>query len=525
MGASVKMYNVAIYLRKSRADLELEARGEGETLYRHKKALLKLAKQEGFNVVRIFEEVVSGESLFARPQMNELLKCVKNGDFDAVLVMDMERLGRGNMQEQGLILETFRESNTKIITTRKTYDLNDEFDEEYSEFESFMSRKELKMINRRLQRGRITSVEEGNYISRLPPYGWEIKSEGKKIRYLIPHPEQFPIKDKIYEWYTHDDPDKRWGSGKIASKLNQLGIKSYTGEKWTPSAVLSVLKNPANNGMVKWREKEDKKTPKGRVVKTRSKDQVIYAEGKHMKYITDEMKLRYKKAQEILKGKYHVPYQLINGITNPLAGIIKCAKCGYSMVYRPYTDQAGHIMCHNRKNCNNRSSRFDYVEKAVINGLTQWLNLYKTEWSKHKRSIDNGSEIELKQTAVKSLMKEMEELDRQRSRLHDFLERGIYDEETYLERSQNLAIRMEETRSDIERAEQELEAEKNRVNAEHNIIPTIQHALKLYRRTKDPAKKNALLKSILVSVEYRKERHQRNDDFEIKLNPKVVEAP
>ena len=29
---------------------------------------------------------------------------------DAVLVMDIDRLGRGNMQDQGLILDTFKNS-------------------------------------------------------------------------------------------------------------------------------------------------------------------------------------------------------------------------------------------------------------------------------------------------------------------------------------------------------------------------------------------------------------------------------
>ena len=35
--SSTNLY--AVYLRKSRADLEAEARGEGETLARHKKTL------------------------------------------------------------------------------------------------------------------------------------------------------------------------------------------------------------------------------------------------------------------------------------------------------------------------------------------------------------------------------------------------------------------------------------------------------------------------------------------------------
>lgn len=518
------MERVAMYLRKSRADLEAEARGEGETLAKHKSSLMRIAKSQGLNIIKIREEIVSGESLLHRTEMNELLKEVDQGDYDAVLVMDIDRLGRGNMQEQGLILNSFRASDTKIITPSKTYDLNDESDELMTEIQTLFARQELKIITRRMQRGRVQSVEAGNYIGTRPPYGWDIKKEGKS-RWLVPHPEQFPIKDMMYVWYTHDDLEKRMGAAKIANELNGLGLKSYTGKPWTASSVLTVLKNKVNAGLIEWKKKEYKKTATGRVVKSRNEDEIITVVGKHMMYITEEMKQRFYKAQEILKGKYHVPYQLENGITNPLAGIVRCAKCGYSMVYRPYTDQPGHLMCYNRKNCDNRSARFEYVETAVIDGLKEWLAYYKTELSKHKRALDNGSEIELKETAVKSLIKESEELVRQRGRLHDFLERGIYDEETYLERSQSLATRMEETRLAIERAEKELENEKQRKNAQHNIIPTIQSTIEMYGRTEDPAKKNALLKSILTSVEYRKERHQRNDDFKIQLNIKVMSAP
>ena len=55
---------VAIYLRKSRADEELERTvGEGETLTKHKKALLKIAKERKYDIIEIKEEIVSGESL------------------------------------------------------------------------------------------------------------------------------------------------------------------------------------------------------------------------------------------------------------------------------------------------------------------------------------------------------------------------------------------------------------------------------------------------------------------------------
>jgi DNA invertase Pin-like site-specific DNA recombinase len=66
------MNNTCIYLRKSRADEEAEKKGDKETLIKHKKALLKYAKENNLNILKIREEIVSGESLMHRPQMLQL---------------------------------------------------------------------------------------------------------------------------------------------------------------------------------------------------------------------------------------------------------------------------------------------------------------------------------------------------------------------------------------------------------------------------------------------------------------------
>ena len=73
------MERYAMYLRKSRADLDAEAHGEGETLSRHKAALLTLAKRLNLVVSEIYQEIVSGETIAARPMMQQLLQEVSEG--------------------------------------------------------------------------------------------------------------------------------------------------------------------------------------------------------------------------------------------------------------------------------------------------------------------------------------------------------------------------------------------------------------------------------------------------------------
>ena len=506
------------YLRKSREDREAEARGEGETLAKHKRDLFRLAKDYNVNITHVFEEVVSGESVIHRPEMMRLLKEVSEGKWRSVFCMEVDRLGRGDMEDQGLILKTFKNANTLIVTPRKVYDLNDEFDEEYTEFEAFMARKELKIITRRLQGGRVRSVQDGNYIGTRPPYGYLIEKTNRE-RILVPHPEQAPVVQLIFELYTHDDPTVRMGSNKIATELNRLGKATYTGKPWEASTVLFIIKNEVYIGRLQWKKKEQKKSKdpdKKRDTKTRPRTEWIDVEGKHEPLISKEV---FNKAQSILKGKYHVPYQLVNGITNPLAGLVKCDICGGSMIYRPYSHQQyPHLMCYN-KQCLNKSSRFEYVEGKVIDGLRAWLYEYRAQWVKNKPAVEKDNVISIKKKVQQSLVKELKELGQQKERLHELLEKNIYDEATYIERSQKLSERIRETENALAETEAVIRSETKREKARKDIIPKLEKVLAVYNKTKDPAVKNQMLKSVLEYVTYRKEKHQRDDDFTLVLYP------
>lgn len=67
----------AVYLRKSRADRQDES--IDDTLQRHRETLLALAGDRGDTVAAVYEEVVSGDSLYARPEMLRLLEDVSAG--------------------------------------------------------------------------------------------------------------------------------------------------------------------------------------------------------------------------------------------------------------------------------------------------------------------------------------------------------------------------------------------------------------------------------------------------------------
>ena len=71
--------NVAIYLRKSR---EEDNETREETLARHERILLDYCNKNNLLIKQIYKEVVSGESISNRPQMQLLLDDVKNNLYD-----------------------------------------------------------------------------------------------------------------------------------------------------------------------------------------------------------------------------------------------------------------------------------------------------------------------------------------------------------------------------------------------------------------------------------------------------------
>ena len=501
------MNKVCIYLRKSRADEELEKTlGQGETLIKHRKALLKYAKLNKLDIVEIKEEIVSGDSLFFRPKMLELLKEVEDNEYNGVLVMDIDRLGRGGMKDQGIILDAFKESNTKIITPLKTYDLNNEFDEEITEFKTFFSRRELKTINRRMQGGRVRSVEDGNYIATNPPLGYDIEYI-QKSRILKINEHEAEIVKIIFQMYTNGN-----GASSIANHLNSLGFKTKINKPFTPSSVLFIIKNPVYIGKVTWKKKDIKKSMqpgKKKETKTRDKSEWIIANGKHKPIISQEL---WDLSQEILKKKYHVPYQLEKPPINPLAGILKCGVCGKAMVMR---ESRGfkRIMCIHK--CGNRSARFEFFEDVMLKELRKLLEKYKFEISIKNKSND----LKLYTTQLKELEKELTTLNDQKNKLFDFLERGLYTEDIFIERSKNLNERISAIESNINNIQIKLDRSQIKYNKE--FIYKIDNVIDAYKTIDDIKTKNMLLREIVVTIEYFKSQTQRNDDFEIVIHPRL----
>lgn len=524
-----------LYLRKSRSDMEAESRGEGETLARHEKTLLDLSRHLKLNITVIYKEIVSGETIAARPVMQQLLSEVEQDAWDGVLVMEVERLARGDTIDQGIVAQTFKYSNTQIITPMKTYDPNNEYDEEYFEFGLFMSRREYKTINRRLQRGRMQSVKEGKFLGSNPPYGYiRKKLEDQKGYTLELNPEQADVVKMIFELYTKGEKQengeyKRLGVGLVVRKLNALRILPMKGDVWVNSSIQGILRNPVYIGKIRWNSRpQKKKIVDGQMKNERPRAKAedwILVEGLHEALIDNDT---FNLAQEYLANNPSTPCPRNVKTKNPLIGLIVCGLCGRKMVRRPYNQkkQPDTLLCP-ATSCSNISSQLSYVEERLLQALENWLKDYRLNWElKDNENPNKDIQIDIKKKSIKTLDDELKNLEKQIGNIHNLLEQGVYSIDTFLERSRVINDKITAAQKYKQTLLNDLNFEEAKNQSQRIIIPKVEKLLELYKVTDDPSIKNELLKEVVSKAVYTKavngRWHNKPDDFELVLYPKLL---
>ncbi|WP_346705419.1 recombinase family protein [uncultured Agathobaculum sp.] len=515
-----------IYLRKSRQDLEAEARGEGDTLARHRRTLTELAEARSLPVGAIYEEVVSGDTIAARPQMQRLLQEVEAGQWRGVIVMEIERLARGDNIDQGIVARAFKYSETRIITPFKTFDPNNEYDEEYFEFGLFMSRREYKTIRRRLNAGVQAARREGKYTAGQPPFGYrKIKLKGEKGGSLEPDPQTAPIVQNVFHWFIHEDVC----ISQIKKRLNRL-LPPPPGARnqWTDRRVSLLLHNPHYAGYTtSTRRPTRKEVVDGqlKVVRLTAKDVQLY-EGRHEALVSRE---DWHRAQEILASHPAPPVPAGKGQKNAFTGLIVCGVCGRKMQRncisnRQTIPREPLIFCVSRSACPTISHRYDEIERMVLDTLRLWLSAYTSDGSPFSQQDETAP----LRASLQLLDKRLSELDARISRAFELVETGVYTPALYLERKNAL----DAERTSLLRQQGDMQAELEQLeHAAANrraFVLRLQHVLDAYEQADNAREQNRLLKTVIEKIVYTKTERvttNRPGNLHLQIYPLLPSTP
>lgn len=373
--------HILIYLRKSRKDSEyIKDESIEKTLQRHEERLQRWAFQIfGVKIPEknIYREVVSGDTIDNRPAFQNVLLKVETPDIKGVLIVEVERLGRGDGEDQARITKTFKYTNTKIITPTKIFDLDNEMDLQFFEDNLYQSRKYLQYTKKILRNGVISSVLAKKWPYSVSPYGYRRKKlENEKGFTLVEDEIEGPIKREIFELFVYgihfdyilndndtacsiankfglcvktikelvdnnkdntihiDIEDSRPQT--IANYLNYLGIKPRNSEKWTSNMVRNILLS--SNGIITYGRKSTQlNMVNGELRESRpikKSGEYIEVKGDFAPIVDEKI---YQLAQEKIKKVSTGPVNGKNEFKNPLQNIVFCGCCEKSLTRRPPT--------------------------------------------------------------------------------------------------------------------------------------------------------------------------------------------
>lgn len=495
--------NFLLYLRKSRADDPNET--VEEVLSKHEARLQAFMERAyGFRIPEenIYREVCSAESISEREKIKEVLLRIEDPDIAGVVVADVPRLSRGDLGDCNEIIMRFRYSKTLVLTDSIQYDLENKRERQYFQDELLRGAYYLDYVKDTLRLGRENAVQNrGCFIGTRAPFGYNKIKVGKN--HTLEPNKDADIVRLMFEWYVNEGLTYY----QIACRLNDMCISAPFGGKWKKETIKHILKNPHYDGKVTYGAKKETTFIENgeKVIKTIAQKDFILAEGIHPAIVDHDM---FVKAQE--KRAKNPSAKTGTELKNQFAGILKCAKCGKTMVYHPYAHAENRLECRDRTTRCGKSVKISEVEKAVIMALEQ-AELPNLE---AKLKNDDGNAYKIKKALLANLEKELADYKVQEERQYEFLETGRYTEEVFDKRNAVLRDKMEACKTKIR--ETQLSMPKQIDYGEK--IQSLKNAIEALKGDVSPAEKNKLLKAIVERIEIETWGTEKRNDVHFNLD-------
>lgn len=423
-----------MYLRKSRQDDPNET--VEEVLAKHEAILQEWAKRElGYHIPEenIYREVISGESLSERVEMGKVLARLEDPRVAGVLVVEPQRLSRGDLMDCGKLISILMYTKSLVATPVMIYDIENKMERRFFQDELMRGRDYLEYTKEILSRGRTHAVlSKGCYIGSVAPYGYDKIKMGKDNT-LTPNETEAEVVRMVFNWFVKDGMT----SGAIRRKLNDMGIKPRSKEIWYERTINQMLGNQHYIGKVVWnRRKAEIYIEDGMPIKRRlwaAEGDYQVAEGMHPAIIDKDI---FEKAQE---RRYHAPrVSQISKLTNPLAGILVCGKCGHNLIRQPYGHAEDRVVCRYHRPICMKSVKISQVLAATIDALEY------SELPALKAKLENGAgdSAAIQKKLLEKLQKQLEEYKTQEETQYELLETKKYTQELFDRRNAALREKM-----------------------------------------------------------------------------------
>jgi DNA invertase Pin-like site-specific DNA recombinase len=256
------------------------------------KAFIK--SQNNWEVFKVFSDAGYTGANLNRPGLQELLRDIKEGKINIVLVYKIDRLTRSPKDFYQLI-EFFEKYKVDFISITERFDTSTPAGRLLRNIMLTFAQFERELASERTKDKMLERAKKGMWNGGIVPYGY--KKENKK---LVINSKEAEIVKLIYEIYTTT------GSlFQVYEKLKQKEIKDRQGKIFSKGAIYYILRNIVYTGRLKYGGS-------------------IY-QGIHKPIISEDL---FNLAQQIHKGKIRKLRVYKDYL---FGGLVVCKECGSKM--------------------------------------------------------------------------------------------------------------------------------------------------------------------------------------------------
>ncbi len=420
-GEIIMLKRAAAYPRYS-SDNQREESIEAQMKY-----INEYAKQNGYDIVKVYADEAKTATSDRRPAFQEMMKDASKGLFEYVIVHKLDRFSR-DRYDFAYYKRLLKKNGVRLVSVLENLDDSPESVMMESVLEGMAEYYSKNLSREVMRKGMIPNAEKCKHNGGVPPLGYDVGPDG---RYVINEREAEAVR-YIFKAYLEDA-----GYSHICDWLEENGIKSKRGGYIAKNSIHDILINEKYAGVYIY-NRTTAKDAYGRRNNRKNKNSgdIIRIEGGMPAIISKET---YEKAMMKMSknksGKHRAeePYLL--------SGIIFCGKCGGAMVGssrglhkdKNETKQR-YYECNYKKRvktCDLKAIKRDDIENAVIQYLENlvtkdtvddvsgWLNENAKIYMKSMRSELKTAKSELAtatRTVEKILDKILDGLDSEAAR-------------------------------------------------------------------------------------------------------------
>ena len=200
---------------------------EGRNLAGQLEMCRDFALDNGWQVIAELAEDDRGASgaSFELPELNHARDMAQKGEFDVLVVREIDRLSR-KLAKQLIVEEQLNRAGVEVVYVLASYENSPE-GRLNKHIRATIAEYEREKIAERMVRGRRQVVKNGKIMlhGNKPPFGYRLSEDGKN---LVIHEEEAAVVRLVYTWYVEgDEKGRRLSTREISKRLTQMRVPTW----------------------------------------------------------------------------------------------------------------------------------------------------------------------------------------------------------------------------------------------------------------------------------------------------------